>query len=113
MIQTKTQLKHVEQPVGFKEGYPAILGFEIDGSAQWFCKWCRCWHSHGLAHGQPSGVRVSHCFKKNSPFYGFDYYLIVLPHFHSNILPPSIRETIVRVCKENKKKWIQKNHQEN
>lgn len=68
------------QPIGYIHDVPVLDAIpRIDWSPGWriFCKYCLCWHLHGMWEDENLAHRVAHCAKPESQYkYGGGYFLL-------------------------------------
>lgn len=46
-------------------------------SCSFKCPYCKIYHRHGMAGGNPNGPRASHCINPASPYFNKDYYIVL------------------------------------
>ena len=65
------------------DGTPVVAGFiekhDQGYSLRVWCRWCCCWHSHGLAGAAPGEYvpRVAHCYAPDSEYERAGYWILV------------------------------------
>jgi hypothetical protein len=65
------------------DGLPVLDGFienhRQGASLRVWCRWCCCWHIHGLADAKPGDYihRVAHCYAPDSTYDDTGYYIRV------------------------------------
>lgn len=66
-----------------RDGVPVVAGFIEEHnqgySVRVWCRWCCCWHEHGLADASPGDYthRIAHCYAPDSEYERAGYWVLV------------------------------------